>query len=58
MQKTIAFDVFLNRKKIDTVFYTVRDGASVLETAAEVRRGLIHHDGYDPAIVVRKRREH
>lgn len=44
-----AFDVFLNRKNIDTVFYSDTDKI----TASEVRDSLINHDGYDPNIVVR-----
>ena len=42
-----AFNVYLNGKEIDKVFYAV-------DTADEVRRSLISHDGYDPAIVVRR----
>lgn len=45
-----AFNVYLNGKKIDTVFYST--GASV--DRDEVRRSLIDHDGYDPAISVRE----
>ena len=41
-----AFDVYLNKKLIDTVFYN--DGI----TAGEVRKSLIDHDGYDPRISV------
>lgn len=48
-----AFNVRLGRKIIDTVFYS--DGCSV--DTEEVRRSLVHHDGYDPAITVTKRRE-
>jgi hypothetical protein len=43
-----AWNVYLNGKCIDTVFYDPdcdRD---------DVRTGLIEHDGYDPAIVVQK----
>ncbi len=47
-----AFDVFLNRKKIDTVFYSASDKS----TADDVKRSLVNHDGYDPDINVRKRR--
>lgn len=42
-----AFNVYLNGKEIDTVFDAV-------STADEVRRSLIDHDAYDPAIVVRR----
>jgi hypothetical protein len=37
----------LNGKHVDTVFATGYD-------AEEMKRSLINHDGYDPAIVVRK----
>jgi hypothetical protein len=47
-----AFDVYLNGRCIDTVFYS----ASANVDADEVKRSLVGHDGYDPAIVVRKRR--
>lgn len=41
-----AFDVMLNKRRIDTVFF--RSGTSV----KEVRDKLINHDMYDPDIVV------
>jgi hypothetical protein len=47
-----AFDVYLRGKLIDTVFYST--GAVV--DADEVKRSLVNHDGYDPAITVRERR--
>jgi hypothetical protein len=43
-----AFDVFLGSKQIDTVFATGYD-------AAEMRKSLIDHDGYDSRIVVYRR---
>jgi len=42
-----AWNVYLNGKVIDTVFYD--DDVE----ADEVKRGLVDHDGYDPAIEVR-----
>ncbi len=48
LQKQQAFDVYLHGKEIDTVFWTG-------ESSDEVRRSLIEHDGFDPAIVVRQR---
>lgn len=42
----IAYNVRLNGKLIDTVFYCDKGAAE------EVKRGLVNHDGYDPAIVV------
>ena len=45
-----AFDVYLNGRNIDTVFY------SGPVDADEVRRSLIDHDGYDSDIEVRKAR--
>ena len=44
------FNVYLGTKKIDTVF----DSKS--STAAEVKRSLVNHDGYDPRIRVTKAR--
>jgi len=50
MSKAKAYDVYLRGKLIDTVWFTGY-------TAEEARVSLINHDGYDPAIVVRARRE-
>jgi hypothetical protein len=44
-----AWDVSLNGRHIDTVFYAPGIDAD------QVRRGLINHDGYDPGIKVRRR---
>lgn len=41
-----AYDVYLNKKLIDTVFF---NGYS----AEEVKKSLIDHDGYDSGIVVK-----
>lgn len=49
MSAIIAFDVYLRGRWIDTVWFTGY-------TAQEARISLIHHDGYDPRIVVRARR--
>jgi hypothetical protein len=45
-----AFDVYLNGKLIDTVFYTKGFDAE------EVKKSLIDHDGYDPEIEIKKPR--
>lgn len=45
-----GWDVFLDGKKIDTVFCTPDCDADY------VRRSLIDHDGYDSRIEVRKSR--
>lgn len=45
----IAWNVFLDNKWIDTVFYT-RDC-----DAQYVRTSLVNHDGYNPRIKVAKR---
>ncbi len=47
-----AYDVYIGRKWIDTVFYS----ASLKVPASEVRESLVNHDGYDPRIKVIKRR--
>lgn len=46
-----AWNVYLNGRKIDTMFYSGKVDAE------EVRRSLINHDGYDARIVVRKDRK-
>lgn len=48
---SVAYDVYLNGKLIDTVFYTGY-------TADEVKDSLIDHDGYDPDIEVKKSRRY
>jgi len=48
-----AFSVYLRGKEIDTIFY----GDDSTETADDVRRSLINHDGYDSRITVRKERK-
>lgn len=45
-----AFNVYLDGKKIDTVFYS-----SAFISASEVKRALVNHDNYSQDIVVRKR---
>jgi hypothetical protein len=51
MKPAIAFDVILNNKVIDTVFYSVSSNVDELE----VKQSLINHDGYHPNIKVMKR---
>ena len=51
-QRTQPYDVYLRGKLIDTVFYDV--GGK--ETLADVKKSLVDHDGYDPAILVAKGR--
>lgn len=48
MNPQAAFSVFLHGRKIDTVYFSSNARTS------EVRRSLIDHDGYDPAIRVVK----
>lgn len=45
----VWWDVYLHGRKIDSVPYDADCDADY------VRRGLIEHDGYDPAIVVKRR---
>jgi hypothetical protein len=47
---SVAYNVYLRGKLIDTVFQ------SGMSTVEEVKRSLINHDGYDPAIRVTKAR--
>jgi hypothetical protein len=44
-----TFDVYLDGKKIDTVFYS----ENVNVDAAEVKQSLINHDGYNVRIKVK-----
>lgn len=48
-----AWDVILNGKCIDTVFWNERADGGAKITKEEVRESLINHDGYHPAIIVR-----
>jgi len=53
--KTLAFDVYLGNKKIDTVFYNedfIKGFKTLAELKDHVKRGLIDHDGYDSRIEV------
>ena len=49
-RKAEGFNVYLRGKWIDKVFATGYD-------EDEMRRSLIDHDGYNPAITVRKERK-
>jgi hypothetical protein len=55
------YDVYLRGRLIDSVFYRGGSmaGAGVSEdvNTESVKRDLINHDGYDPAIVVVKARQ-
>ncbi len=53
----IAWNVILNRRRIDRVFQKRVPNTTIKEQADDIRRGLINHDGYDPGIVVRKAKE-
>lgn len=48
----LTFNVNLNRKNIDTVFYTFNRKQTISEMVEYVKDGLINHDGYDPNINV------
>jgi hypothetical protein len=43
-----AWNIYLRGKLIDTVFCSAGD------SAADVRRSLVEHDGYDAGITVRR----
>lgn len=50
-----AYSVYLKGRLIDTVFQSPeRDGRPT--PSKEVKRSLINHDGYDPRIIVMRRR--
>lgn len=46
------FNVWLNGRKIDAVHYQLNHGETILRAVESVRKSLISHDGYDPAIRV------
>ena len=52
-----AWTVTLHGKKIDTIFDTWVGPPSAAPSAADVKRSLVKHDGYDPAIKVTKERK-
>lgn len=47
----VAYDVFVGEECAETLFYS----AVFNMTAEDVRDSLINHDGYDPAITVKRR---
>lgn len=54
-KKTLAFNVSLHGRPIETVHHK-NTGEKIKDQIAEVKRGLIHHDGFNPSIVVRHAR--
>lgn len=47
-----SFNVWLNNKLIDTVFYSVGKNETIKDAIESTRLSLINHDGYNPAITV------
>jgi hypothetical protein len=47
-----AFNVHLDGKLIDTVFYSITNTNTLQEQLESVKSSLVNHDGYAPAIVV------
>ena len=47
-----AFNVWLNNRLIDTVFYSVNKSETIVDAVESVRNSLINHDGYDSGIKV------
>ena len=48
-----AFNVYLNKKRIDAVFYS----NNVKVDKNEVYQSLVNHDGYEPGIKITKARK-
>lgn len=48
----LAYNVYLDGKCIDTVFFDTESG-TIKERCESVKRSLINHDGYDPCIDVK-----
>lgn len=56
MKIQTAYNVYLNRKCIDTVFYSseyVKNFRTKKEVRESIKKSLIEHDGYNPNITVR-----
>lgn len=52
-----AWNVYLNGKKVETVFFNSRcDGGARID-AQQVKESLVNHDGYNPSIEVRNNRK-
>lgn len=52
----VAWNVYLNGKLIDTVFWNKKCDGGAIITAEDVKESLVNHDGYDYRIVVKKAR--
>ena len=52
--KHYAYDVYLNGKQIDTVFYIGLSNGNP-KMSRDVRKDLIEHDNYNPSITVYRR---
>ena len=46
------FNVWLNNRLVDSVFYSVSEGETIAQAVENVRRSLVAHDGYTPEIKV------
>lgn len=46
------FNVWLNNRLVDSVFYSVSEGETIAQAVERVRRSLVSHDGYSPEIKV------
>jgi hypothetical protein len=54
--KNYAFDVYLNKKKIDTVFYNedyFKGFKNLNEVLKDIKKSLVEHDGYCSNIIVK-----
>jgi hypothetical protein len=55
-KKSYGFDVFLNGKNIDTVFYSsdyFKGFKNLNEVKESIKKSLVEHDGYNPNITVK-----
>ena len=51
-----AFNVYLGKRLIDTVFWNDRCDGGAQITEEDVKKSLVEHDGYDTRIEVCKQR--
>ena len=54
---TVAWNVYLNGKLIDTVFFSSNCDGGAKITQEDVYDSLVNHDGYNPNIVVKRARK-
>ena len=55
-KKSFGFDVYLQGKHIDTVFYSsdfFKGFKTLKEVKEAIKESLVNHDGYNPNIIIK-----